>query len=571
LRQPGSSMKPLVYAAAFARGYTPDTILYDVVTNFSNDPGKPYEPRNYDGAEHGAVTIRKALAGSLNIPAVKAIYLAGIDNVLDLAEKFGYTSLSDRDRFGLSLVLGGGEVRLIEHTNAFGVFAREGNFHPVTTILKIEDKDGKVIEEFKRKKERKALNPKIARLINDILSDNQARAYAFGENNWLTLGSRPVAAKTGTTNDYRDAWTIGYTPSIVTGVWVGNNDNMPMKRGAAGGAVAAPIWHNYMDRVLGDTPIEQFRKPEIKKTGKPVLDGQVEGNIKVKIDRASGLLATEYTPASYIIEKAFTEPHCILFYVQKDDPLGDPPNDPSADPQFDLWESRVLAWAETQGFITYSPPAEYDNLHKPENRPDFTIESLGDKQMVTEQILRVNIKASAPRGIARAEYYIDNNLIYTNRYFPFNLEKNVYFLPNGFHNLRVKVCDDIDNCSFRDIEFNLILDISADLTRGEIGVSWAELSDRVTLNIIDFPLSLKVKVINPPEVAKINFYYQAEGSDEKILIKSHAPIDTELIEIFWTAAPADGTYKLFAEAAGWNGQLEESEEITVTVSDSGDL
>jgi membrane carboxypeptidase/penicillin-binding protein PbpC len=134
-------MKPLVYAAAFQKVYTSDTILYDVVTNFSQNPDKPYEPHNYDNQEHGPVTIRKALAGSLNIPAVKTIYLAGINNVLDLAENLGYTSLSDRDRFGLSLVLGGGEVRLIEHTNAFSAFAREGQLSPITAILKIENKN----------------------------------------------------------------------------------------------------------------------------------------------------------------------------------------------------------------------------------------------------------------------------------------------------------------------------------------------------------------------------------------------------------------------------------------------
>ncbi len=566
LRQPGSSMKPLVYAAAFAKGYTPNTILYDVVTNFSNNPNEPYEPRNYDNKERGPVTIRKALAGSLNVPAVKAIYLAGIDNVLDLADKFGYTSLSDRDRFGLSLVLGGGEVKLIEHANAFGVFAREGKFHPVTTILKIEDKDGKVIEEFKGKKERDVLDPKIARLINDILSDNQARAYAFGETNWLTLGSRPVAAKTGTTNDYRDAWTIGYTPSIVTGVWVGNNDNSQMKRGAAGGVVAAPIWHDYMSRVLGDTPIEYFKKPEIKKTGKPVLDGQIEGNTKVKIDRASGLLATEYTPESYIEERTYTEAHSILYYVNKDDPLGPAPEDPSQDPQFELWESRVLEWAKKQGFASSTPPVKYDNLHKPENRPNFTIESPANKQMITEQILRADIKASAPRGIGRAEYYIDDNLVYINRSYPFNLEKNINFLPNGFHNLKVKVCDDIDNCSEKDLEFNLILDETQ--KNNDIGLSWAELSDGIALNNIDFPLSLKMKITNPSQVAKVNFYYQEEGSDKKTLIKSHAPIDTDLVEIFWTTVPPTGTYKLFAEAIGWNNQLEKSEEITVIINNT---
>ncbi|HLD34818.1 MAG TPA: transglycosylase domain-containing protein, partial [Patescibacteria group bacterium] len=302
-RQPGSSLKPLVYAAAFIKGYTPNTILYDVITNFSNDATKPYEPRNYDSAEHGPVSIRKALAGSLNVPAVKAIYLAGIKNVTNLAFDLGYTTLSDPDRFGLSLVLGGGEVKLIEHANAYSAFAREGVLHPVSAILRVEKPDGTVLEEF-QENEKKVLDPKIARQINDVLSDNGARAYIFGERNWLTLGTRPVAAKTGTTNDYRDAWTMGYTPSIVAGVWVGNNDNSEMKRGADGGVVAAPIWHNFMEKVLGDTPIEKFKPAEIPTTGKAMLDGQVDtGNI-VKIDKISGLLATEYTPAHLIIEKS---------------------------------------------------------------------------------------------------------------------------------------------------------------------------------------------------------------------------------------------------------------------------
>jgi 1A family penicillin-binding protein len=564
LRQPGSSMKPVIYAAAFIKGYTPGTVLYDVVTDFSNNPDEPYEPHNYDSEEHGPVTIRKALAGSLNIPAVKAIYLAGINNVLDLADELGYTSLSDRSRFGLSLVLGGGEVKLIEHTNAYSAFAREGNLHQITTILKIEDKEGKIIEEYEEEKGKKVLDSKIARLINDILSDNPARAYAFGENNWLTLGARPVGAKTGTTNDYRDAWTIGYTPSIVTGVWVGNNDNSEMKRGAAGGAVAAPIWNDFMDKVLGDTPIEQFKEPEIEKTGKPVLDGQIEGNIKVKIDRASGLLATEYTPTSFTEEKTFTEAHSILYYISKDDPQGDPPKDPAKDPQFELWESRILEWVGREGFATSSPPTEYDNLHKPEYRPSFTIESPASNQMITEQVLRADIKASAPRGIGKAEYYIDNNLVYTNRSYPFSLEKNIYFLPNGFHNLLVRVCDDIDNCSEKSLEFNLILDETA---RGDIGVSWAELGDGMDLTGADFPMSLKTNVVNPPQVAKINFYYQPEEG-ERILIKSHSPIDTELAEIFWSKAPDPGNYKLYAEAHGWSGQLEKSSEINITINDT---
>ncbi|MBA3046936.1 penicillin-binding protein [Patescibacteria group bacterium] len=562
-RQPGSSFKPMVYAASFIKGYTPDTVLYDVVTNFSNDPDEPYEPHNYDNQEHGPVTIKKALAGSLNIPAVKAIYLAGTENVFDLADNLGYTTLSDRSRFGLSLVLGGGEVKLIEHANAYSAFAREGELRPVSGILRIEDKDGKIIEEFKDKK-KKVFDANIARMINGILSDNSARAYAFGEENWLTLGSRPVAAKTGTTNDYRDAWTIGYTPSIVTGVWVGNNDNSEMKRGAAGGSAAAPIWHNFMQRVLGDTPIEYFNAAKKEETGKPVLDGLTSGEIKVQIDRASGLLATEYTPESFMEERIFKESHCILYYLDKDDPRGDPPKDPSKDPQFDLWESRVLEWAEKQGVATSAPPTGYDNVHKPENRPSFTIEYPTNNQIIMEPILSASIKASAPGGINRAEYYADNNLLAVSYNYPFSLSENVSFLNNGFHKLSVKVCDVIDNCSENSLEFNLILDENQ--TSGSIGVSWKNLSDGLALNKIDFPFTLEANVINPGQTAKVIFYLSPKNEEVEKIIAIAQPIQSDIASAVWTTIPASGAYRIYAEAHGWNGQMETSEELMININ-----
>ncbi len=564
LRQPGSSLKPVVYAAAFIKGYTPDTVLYDVVTNFSSDPANPYEPHNYDSQEHGPVTMRKALAGSLNIPAVKTIYLTGVDNVLNLAVDFGYTSLSDRDRFGLSLVLGGGEIKLLEHTNAYGVFAREGLSNQIVSILKIEDKNGKVIEEFKAPEGKRILDPKIARLINNILSDNEARAFAFGEQNWLTLGSRPVGAKTGTTNDYRDAWTIGYTPSIVTGVWVGNNDNKEMKRGAAGGAVAAPIWHEFMKKVLGNTPVEEFKVPEVVKTGKSVLDGEIEAGEKIKIDIASGLLATEYTPESFIEEKIYKQDHSILYYIDKDDPHGPAPKNPGKDPQFELWESRVLAWAKATSTVAASPPTKYDNLHKPENRPKFEILSPASNQTVMEPLLTARIKASAPRGINRAEYYIDNNLIISNNAFPFNLEKNINFLNNGFHNLKVRVCDDIDNCSEQSLEFNLILDEEAG-AGGETNISWLEPTDGIAINSIDFPVNLKMEVSNPRQTARIDIF-MAEENKNSILMGKIQPIENGIVSWEWKKIPAPGTYKLYGEAHSWSGQTKKSEELTITVN-----
>ena len=564
-RQPGSSFKPTVYAAAFMKDYTPDTVLYDVVTNFSTTD-KPYEPHNYDSQEHGPVTIKKALAGSLNIPAVKTIYLAGIDNVLDLADELGYTTLKDRSRFGLSLVLGGGEVKLIEHTNAYSAFAREGKLHPITAVLKIEDKDGKVIEEHEEKKGKKVLDAKIARLINSILSDNAARAYAFGENNWLTLGSRPVAAKTGTTNDYRDAWTIGYTPSIVTGVWVGNNDNTEMKRGAAGGTVAAPIWHDYMQKVLGDTPIEYFKQPEQITTGKAVLDGKIGGEIKVKIDKLSGLLATEYTPEHLIEEKTFNQHHSILYYINKNDPLGDAPKSPEQDPQFELWESRILAWAkeQEQELTDEKPPTEYDNLHKPENQPTFLIESPVNNQTIMEPLLTVDINASAPRGINRAEYYINDNLLASISSYPFDLSQSISFLSNGFHKLKVRVCDDVDNCSEKTLEFNLILDETS--TTNDIGLSWLEPSNGLAVTSVDFPLTLKVNISNPEQTAKIKFYYLADNNDEPQYITTLQPVNASPVLTKWATVPASGTYRLYAESYGWNGQFAKSGEIVISVT-----
>lgn len=562
LRQPGSSMKPIVYASAFMKGYSPNTVLYDVVTNFSNDPAKPYEPRNYNGKENGPVTIRKALAGSLNVPAVKAIYLAGIENVIALAKALGYTSLNDKDRFGLSLVLGGGEVKLLEHTNAYSAFAREGEIHAVTAILKVEDKNGKILEEFKDKKE-KVFEANIARMINDIMSDNSARAYIFGEKNWLVLGNRPVAAKTGTTNDNRDAWTVGYTPSLVTGVWVGNNNNQEMKAGADGSVVAAPIWNAYMKKVLGDTPIEEFKKPEIKLTGKPVLDGNIEGGIKIKIDKASGLLATEKTPANFIEEKTFKQAHDILYYIKKDDPLGDAPQNPADDPQFQLWEDRVQKWAATNSIATSSPPTEYDNVHILENIPQLKVLSPANKESIINQTLSVAVELSAPRGINRTEYYFDNNLAFMNYSYPFNFTKDISFLKNGFHSLTVKACDDVDNCSSQNIELNLLL--SQEKQVSALFLSWHGMVDNQELATSSFPLMLSVLTSNLEQTAKITFYFYSVGSNDLKTISSITSVVSNPNIMLWQSSPPPGNYKIYGEVIGWNGQKAKTDELTITI------
>lgn len=273
-RQPGSSFKPFVYATAFEKGYDDKTVVVDEFTNFGVYGGKAYTPQNYDGLFRGAVTLRSALAQSLNIPAVKVIlYMAGIKDSVENAKSFGITTLTkDPSYYGPSLVLGGGEVKLLDMVSAYGVFPTEGMRIPSTPILKIEDSNGKVIEKNDITP-RRVLQAQAAKLISSILSDNDARAPMFGYNSQLHFPNYQVAVKTGTTGDYRDGWTIGYTPSIVVGVWAGNNDNTPINR-RSGAMIAAPMWHSFMNYVLPKYPTEYFNLPD------GMIDQQNTSNIE---------------------------------------------------------------------------------------------------------------------------------------------------------------------------------------------------------------------------------------------------------------------------------------------------
>jgi 1A family penicillin-binding protein len=558
LRQPGSSFKPVVYTAAFKKDYTPDTVLYDVVTTFLNYDQKDYEPKNYDLEERGPVTMRKALQGSLNIPAVKTIYLTGVDNVIDLAEDLGYTSLADRSRFGLSLVLGGGEVRLIEHTNAYAALAREGEWHPAAAILEIKDKDGNTLEEYK-KKEKKVLSTQLARQINNVLTDNEARAYVFGENNYLTLGERPVAAKTGTTDDYRDAWTLGYTPSLAVGVWVGNNNNEEMKRGAAGGVVAAPIWHRFMNQVLGDTPIEVFKEPEPVKTNKPVLNGSIAEGIKVKIDKVSGKLATNLTPESQVEEKIFRQTHCILHYINKDDPQG--PHSPDLNSeQYKRWEEAVQRWAEENNYISEEPPTEYDDVHTSTDRPTVRITFPSKNQTITSRDFMATISATSPRGIKRVEYYLDNQLIKNVTASPFKLEIFIADpgIRTGFYSLKAIVYDDVDNNNSDTIDLNFQLPTLPE------ALIWINPTNNTTLTTEDFPYTIKADLDKSANITEIETYYQNDNGQSKYIgVARNFPGD-QLITL-WSNPPESGDYKLYAEITNSQGYSYKSEEISFVI------
>lgn len=539
-RQPGSSLKPLAYLTAFTRGYSPETIIFDLVTNFAVS-GDDYEPHNYDLEEHGPVTMRKALAGSLNIAAVKTLYLAGVQNVLDNAEKLGYTTLKDRDRYGLSLVLGGGEVKLLDHVNAYSVFARDGIYKDNIAILEITDKDGRTIEDNTSNKGRRVIEKEYTRMLNSVLSDNTARAYVFGESNYLILSDRQVATKTGTTNDYRDAWTIGYTPNIVTGVWVGNNDNTEMKMGAGGSAVAAPIWNKFMKEVLVDYPIESFDEIHIDNCDKPMVCGDLAQENIVQIDSMSGKLATEYTPYTTIEEKIYLELHNILHYVNLNDPLGDPLSDPSNESQYDAWEETVQNWAEEQGYITEEPPTEFDDIHLAELRPSISIISPNNNEDIEDSNILMEVKTKAPRGVERVEYFIDDQKIGESINSPFNFNYQLNpFLSSGYHELKAIAFDDLDNWKEDSISINLEIDSSSQA----FNLVWINPVNGSNIDISNIPIELHLNINHPENIKKIDFYYvDPEDSNHWFTYRNNF-IDDD-IYVDWGEGLLPGVYKLY--------------------------
>ncbi len=347
-RQPGSSFKPFAYATLFKQNnWGPGSIIYDLKTDF----GGGYIPQNYSGSFWGPVTIRTALQNSLNIPAVKTLYMAGIDNTLATAHAMGITTLNDPSQYGLSLVLGAGEVKLLDMTSAYGVFANQGVQQDNTWMLRVEDSNGKVLDEYKNKTGKRVLDQQVAYLISNILSDDPSRARTFGAGSALTLPGRPVAAKTGTTNSYKDAWTLGYTPSLVAGVWSGNNDGTPMTSGG-GAFAAAPIWHDFMVKALAGTPVEQFTKPSGIKTVTNTVAGQTVTDIfpswyqptaaagvgqTLKIYTPDGKIATDKCPAELVTTKTFTTITAEI---------------PSSDGAYSRWFAPIAAWAAANGFST---------------------------------------------------------------------------------------------------------------------------------------------------------------------------------------------------------------------------
>ena len=372
LRQPGSAIKPVTYVTALKKGYTAASLIMDTPTVFPVAGQPDYKPVNYDGQFHGPLQVRYALGNSINVAAVKMLAKVGLKEMLTTAYEMGTSTLEPSPenlrRLGFSVTLGGGEVRLLEMATAYSAFANGGLKVEPIAILKVTDKDGKVLDEHQLVKGKRVLTPGQAFLISHILSDNSARLITFGERSALVIPGRTVAVKTGTTNDKRDNWTVGWTPQIVVGVWVGNNDNTPMKEVASGISGAAPIWRRIIQVALANKPNIGFNVPE--------------GIVTAEVDSVSGYKAHDDFPSRIEYFVKGTEPagedpiHVKLKVCRGQEKLATPvqiargdyeeveyfifkEEDPISTDGVNRWQQGIEEWLTTQADRRYHPPTEH--------------------------------------------------------------------------------------------------------------------------------------------------------------------------------------------------------------------
>lgn len=457
-RQPGSAFKPFVYAAALEKGYTPETVVFDLETQFStscrfdNMSSEPpcYSPGNYDGVFRGPMSLRDALAQSVNIPAVKVLYLVGISTAIQLARDMGISTLTNPAQYGLTLVLGGGEVTLLDMVGAYSVFANHGDRVPLTAIIRIEDRDGNLIEESKPISSN-VLTEQTALRMSDILSDNEARTPAFGHSSALYFPNHDVAVKTGTTNDYRDAWIMGYTPNIVVGAWAGNNDNSPMDKKVAG-FIVAPLWNAFMQSALASRPVERFPEPEPLPADLPApLRGEWRGGETYSIDSISGKLATPFTPPETRKDRVVTEIHSILYWIDKNNPRAGKPATPANDPQFPYWEYPIQIWKQNSGIIEGDRswiPTEFDSIHTQSTIPAVTITTPSNGTSIPiGSTVSVGVQAVGTYALVKAEFYFNGILVGTSSTFPFTFSTTPgeHGIPPGEGTISVKVIDGVFN------------------------------------------------------------------------------------------------------------------------------
>ncbi|OAN47827.1 penicillin-binding protein [Chloroflexus islandicus] len=390
-RQPGSALKPFVYAAALQRGWTPATILWDVPSSWQVN-GTTYQPRNYDGRFRGPVRLRLALANSLNIPAVRALEFVGVENFVNLMSEFGITTFTDPNRYSLAMALGSNEVRLLELTGAYAGLRAGGRQVRPVAILRVTNSRGEMIESWQPQPGKPLLGPQseqVAFLITDILSDNAARRLVFGRNNVMELPNIPAAVKTGTSNDYRDSWAVGYTDAVVIGVWVGNNDSRPMAE-VAGANGAGLIWRELMLRYHANRPAQPFTPPQ--------------GIVELPVCAETG--GSPVPECSQVISERFmagTGPVSAMTYetyrVGGDGSCLAAPYTPPEEVRtvsFPVYPTEVAEWAKRNG---RTAPTEYC---PPPREPDRAIAllDLAESSVVTNTLLFV-------KGTARGPFILD--------------------------------------------------------------------------------------------------------------------------------------------------------------------
>jgi len=425
LRQPGSAIKPITYLGMIKRGFTPATMIMDVPTTFArNEQDKPYTPKNYDGQFRGPVSLRQSLGSSLNIPAVKSLATVGLEEFLTLAYEMGIETfeptVDNLQRFGLALTLGGGEVYMLDLASAYSIFANGGLKVEPIAILKVTDSDGKVLFEHKQTQGKRVIEEGEAFLINHILSDNNARLLAFGPNSLLNTG-RPIAVKTGTTNDMKDNWTIGWSREILVASWVGNNDNSSMSYVASGITGASPIWRRIIlgsldmgyaapDWQIPDT-VEQVEVDAI--SGYPSHD-----NFPSKFDYAiRGTVPSSPDPIHRLVEvckgendKLATEAKIAAGDYDKREFIFAVEEDPVSEDGVNRWQIGIDAWIASQDDSRYRVPTEYCG-----DLGDVSVrlKKPNDQQNFKDQEVEVEIRAGSYDGIEKLELYVNDKLLET--------------------------------------------------------------------------------------------------------------------------------------------------------------
>ena len=452
-RQPGSVFKPIVYAEAFSKGYRPDTVVFDLETQFSTvceeEEDSCYTPGNYDNIFRGPISLRDALAQSVNVPAVKTLYLAGLRDSLDLAKKMGLETLTNKDQYGLTLVLGGGEVRPLDVAGAYSIFASEGIKNKKTPILKIEDSNGQNIFDIEKENFRseRVLDENVARDINDVLTDNNARTPAFGSNSFLYFPNRDVAAKTGTTNDYRDAWIVGYTPNLTTVAWAGNNDNSSMEKKVAG-FIVAPMWNEFLQFALEKRGLELFNEPEPKDLEvKPIIAGFWKGEETSVVEGEDG-------EEKIIVSGRTDGIHSILHYVNKNNPLGSIPDNPYQDAQYELWEEPVRDWVKDQDIDDDFEISDYKN----EEKISLNIITLNeDVGYLKTEVVVIVPELSNKEVIRSGDVILNGNKIGEIE----TIGNSFSFIPQEIENIKtenslvVEVVDELGNKYSKEINFKI--------------------------------------------------------------------------------------------------------------------